>query len=417
MTSGLSATADLSQSLSRLDISDSATSNDFSCGTRVWLHGLTSRPHLNGRGGICLGRDGTQRVGVVLDGEKKPLAIKPINLTLTCPDTTVPDILADDDVVMSILSQTDVTTLLAAKAVCSTWQSTAHAILSAPEYLAIRHDLVALIHAKVPAATIRARLAMYPAEASQLTKVVDGQPSRVTWECRLPLHHAIMLEPEFDVVEALVEAFPEACDQPEPWRWKRYPVQVAVQSCRPDLVRLLLEVAPQSARGLCKEGKLPLHYAVSEPDPVLERRFRPGKLARRDMLSLEDGEAADWVDCVRQLVAAWPEAATVGERTTGRWPLQIALDDHEKYGDYPYEIVLELQRVTPVDAFGQPIGAPERRQPPRSAFKMSKADCRKLDRFRAQGIRLRYLAAGGSGENSEGELMNDLLQEEDEELA
>ena len=49
--------------------------------TRVRVHGLSGRPELNGREGDVV-EDGTttQRIAVLLEGEAKPLALKPENL-------------------------------------------------------------------------------------------------------------------------------------------------------------------------------------------------------------------------------------------------------------------------------------------------------------------------------------------------
>eukprot|EP00964_Phaeocystis_antarctica_P013720 scaffold7530_cov74-Phaeocystis_antarctica.AAC.3 len=54
---------------------------------RVLLHGLKGRPELNGREGAVVSHDTTaQRFGVQLEGEEKPLALKPDNLQpLTLP--------------------------------------------------------------------------------------------------------------------------------------------------------------------------------------------------------------------------------------------------------------------------------------------------------------------------------------------
>ena len=51
-------------------------------GQRVSLHSLKGRPELNGCEGVAISFDSTTgRLGIRVDGEDKPLALKPENLT------------------------------------------------------------------------------------------------------------------------------------------------------------------------------------------------------------------------------------------------------------------------------------------------------------------------------------------------
>ena len=54
-------------------------------GSRVQIHSIQSRPELNGRYGRVVSHDdaSSERVGVLLESEAKPLSLKSINLSLT----------------------------------------------------------------------------------------------------------------------------------------------------------------------------------------------------------------------------------------------------------------------------------------------------------------------------------------------
>ena len=65
----------------------------LSVGTSCTVRAINARPELNGRRGVVVAAlDEAGRVGVQVEGEAKPLSLKPTNLdVVTCAETYVPE--------------------------------------------------------------------------------------------------------------------------------------------------------------------------------------------------------------------------------------------------------------------------------------------------------------------------------------
>jgi hypothetical protein len=86
----------------------------------------------------------------------------------------------------------------------------------------------------------------------------------------LPLHVACSLHTPLHVVQALVEAYPEALHMPET-AFKRLPIHVATQFAeQPDVIKYLVREDRASALEPDILGRLPIHYACSNgSDPAV----------------------------------------------------------------------------------------------------------------------------------------------------
>ena len=96
-----------------------------SCGSTVLLHSLVSRPELNGRRGtvVTAADKKSGRVGVRVEGEDAPIALKPANLIDTAAEAMAA-VFADADLLRLIFENVERWARAGVlSAVCTVWRS------------------------------------------------------------------------------------------------------------------------------------------------------------------------------------------------------------------------------------------------------------------------------------------------------
>lgn len=194
----------------------------------------------------------------------------------------------------------------------------------------------------------------------------------------LPLHYAVQnTNIGSHIISDLTRAYPEGCSTKD--SKGRLPIHLASTRQNKgsiDILRLLLDKSPKSIRETCKEGELPLHYAVDTEEVDIEvlkllcssyrgamespcsegllplhrlvMRPRPDLLALEFLsskcpkvlgVSTDNGRLplhiavanvskADPTEAVAFLIKRYPQSASIADKS-GNLPIHIAVDDEE----------------------------------------------------------------------------------------
>jgi hypothetical protein len=145
-----------------------------------------------------------------------------------------------------------------------------------------------------------------------------------------PLHHSLMCNPPYQVVGALVKAYPAAlvlCDSLH----KRYPLHIACCESPNNfpVIETLLEAFPDIAMVRDKLGRLPLHYAIENKAASvtisLLLDYHPWSAAQpteKGWYPLHMACALDLpYQIIQKLVQSWPPA--LSKKADGRKPSDI----------------------------------------------------------------------------------------------
>ncbi|KAL7543379.1 hypothetical protein ACHAXR_013106 [Thalassiosira sp. AJA248-18] len=138
----------------------------------------------------------------------------------------------------------------------------------------------------------------------------------------LPIHVACSLHAPLEVIQAIVEAYPECLDKKES-SFKRLPIHVACQFAAP--VDVIEYLAQQYVAGTLEPdnlGRLPIHYACSNGAPM----DVVNTLLRTNMASALYADYNGWLpihvavhfgagtEVIRELVRVCPEAVSMKTR-------------------------------------------------------------------------------------------------------
>jgi hypothetical protein len=226
----------------------------------------------------------------------------------------------EGDALEACLALQTVPALLACRRVSSAWRDAARRVLSSSAWqsgIALR----VLLDNRAPAAAVRARLAVTPAEAHEL----DG----ALWP---PLHRALQRRASAPVIAALLESDFAAPRVRAPG--KLLPLHVAASAgATAEVMRALLDAHPRAAHEEGKGSRLPLHCAATcphLPTDALEALLAANPAAALSRahdgclpLHLAAGTSRASPDVVRALLRCAPAAAREPGRD-GMLPLHLA---------------------------------------------------------------------------------------------
>ena len=202
------------------------------------------------------------------------------------------------------------------------------------------------LSSRAPLQVIQALIDAYP-EGARAASLGGG---------RLPLHRAAMHQAPVEVVQALMDAYPEGAQMAD--SGGRLPLHWAAEMQAPvEVVFALLDAYPEGARTAGNGGRLPLHGAGGTPDSKVEvvqalLNAYPEGVRTQD----NDGwlplhlaaEGTAPVEVIRVLLEAYPEAVHI-QNNEGQKPGRTSVgdgDDLPHLFDHPrIHMMLSLARA------------------------------------------------------------------------
>jgi len=170
------------------------------------------------------------------------------------------------------------------------------------------------------------RVKYYPNEVKRKTRICSDGTNEMKV---LPLHYACTLNPTVEATENLLRSYPKAARSKDSF-FKRLPIHVAcLNGASHDVIRQLLVVYKDGAKGKMQDGQIPLHYACgsgASKEVIVElmKAYPEGVMCKDNngwlpihLACLQNAS----VDVIRLLWEVYPES--LYERTSrGNTPIQ-----------------------------------------------------------------------------------------------